>query len=242
MDDDRSAPGAAVPAPRTDTRRTAVAPAVPLARRTSAGSATLVAPPWQRIPEIVERRAPAPAPVVSLVARAVGRRTARWTASRPGPVDDTAAPAAPPAASPPEASPPPSPSARSLAAPVPAEPSPAAPPTAAPPPVTPSPPAPLPAAPPPVEVPAAAVRPGAAEDAPRTAVPVRIPPRVPPRAEPAVYRPTVQRARPPVVQEPSILGLSRLARGRVGSRLFTLFFVAVYALIAVQMVVAILQG
>jgi hypothetical protein len=86
------------------------------------------------------------------------------------------------------------------------------------------------------------VRPGAAEDAPRTAVPVRIPPRVPPRAEPAVYRPAVQRARPPVVQEPSILGLSRLARGRVGSRLFTLFFVAVYALIAVQMVVAILQG
>jgi hypothetical protein len=60
--------------------------------------------------------------------------------------------------------------------------------------------------------------------------------------EPVVYRPAVQRARPPVVQEPSILGLSRLARGRVGSRLFTLFFVAVYALIAVQMVVAILQG
>lgn len=63
-----------------------------------------------------------------------------------------------------------------------------------------------------------------------------------PAAPPVVYRPAVQRARPPVEPEPSILGLSRLARGRVGSRLFTLFFVFVYALIAVQLLVALLHG
>lgn len=50
------------------------------------------------------------------------------------------------------------------------------------------------------------------------------------------------RARPPVAPEPGILGLSRLTRGRVGSRLFTLFFVAVYAVILVQMFITILYG
>ncbi|QJY45872.1 hypothetical protein [Pseudonocardia broussonetiae] len=49
-------------------------------------------------------------------------------------------------------------------------------------------------------------------------------------------------ARPRIVEEPSILGLSRRTRSRIGSRLFTLFFVAVFTLIAVQMVVEILSG
>ena len=57
-----------------------------------------------------------------------------------------------------------------------------------------------------------------------------------------VHRPPVHSARPPVVEEPGILGLSRLTRGRVGSRLFTLFFVAVFTLIAVQMVLELLHG
>ena len=45
--------------------------------------------------------------------------------------------------------------------------------------------------------------------------------------------------RPRIVQEPAILGLSRLTRGRFGSRLFALFFVLVYALIVVQTIYAI---
>lgn len=49
-------------------------------------------------------------------------------------------------------------------------------------------------------------------------------------------------ARPRIVEEPSILGLSRRTRSRIGSRLFTLFFVAVFTLIAVQMMVEILSG
>lgn len=59
---------------------------------------------------------------------------------------------------------------------------------------------------------------------------------------PGVHRPPLLRARPPVVEEPEILGLSRLMRGRVGSRLFTLFFTAVFALIVVQMLVELLRG
>lgn len=54
--------------------------------------------------------------------------------------------------------------------------------------------------------------------------------------------PSPYRARPRVVEEPGILGLSRLARSRLGSRLFTLFFAAVFALILVQMLVVILYG
>ena len=46
--------------------------------------------------------------------------------------------------------------------------------------------------------------------------------------------------RPPVVAEPSILGISRHSRSRLGSRLFTWFFVVVYAVILVQMIVALL--
>jgi hypothetical protein len=46
--------------------------------------------------------------------------------------------------------------------------------------------------------------------------------------------------RPRIVDEPGILGLSRLTRGRFGSRLFTVFFVLVYTVIVIQMVYAIL--
>jgi hypothetical protein len=42
------------------------------------------------------------------------------------------------------------------------------------------------------------------------------------------------------VAEPSILGISRHSRSRLGSRLFTWFFVVVYAVILVQMIVALL--
>lgn len=47
--------------------------------------------------------------------------------------------------------------------------------------------------------------------------------------------------RPRIVDDPAILGLSRHSRGRVGSRLFTLFFVFVFAVIVIQLVVALLQ-
>ncbi len=62
----------------------------------------------------------------------------------------------------------------------------------------------------------------------------------PPVRPPVLHHPA--RARPPVDPEPGILGLSRLTRGRVGSRLFTLFFVTVFGVILVQMLVAILHG
>jgi predicted nucleic acid-binding Zn ribbon protein len=47
-------------------------------------------------------------------------------------------------------------------------------------------------------------------------------------------------ARPRIADEPGILGLSRRSRGRLGSRMFTWFFVLVFALILVQMVMSIL--
>lgn len=46
------------------------------------------------------------------------------------------------------------------------------------------------------------------------------------------------RHRPRVVDDLALLGLSRASRGRVGSRVFTGFFVFVFVLIAVQMIVA----
>lgn len=49
------------------------------------------------------------------------------------------------------------------------------------------------------------------------------------------------RARPRIEPEQGILGLSRLTRSRLGSRLFNLFFVCVFALILVQMVVVLLS-
>jgi hypothetical protein len=67
---------------------------------------------------------------------------------------------------------------------------------------------------------------------PDPAVPHQRVPQLPPGPPP----------RPRIVPEPSILGLSRLARSRFGSRLFTLFFVFVYVLIVVQMVYAILDS
>jgi hypothetical protein len=65
---------------------------------------------------------------------------------------------------------------------------------------------------------------------------------------PAIPRPRSSRwasgppPRPRVVDEPGILGLSRLTRGRFGTRLFNWFFVVVFALILIQMVSAILEN
>jgi hypothetical protein len=64
------------------------------------------------------------------------------------------------------------------------------------------------------------------------AVPRRRDPRRPPGPPP----------RPRIVDEPGILGLSRLTRGRFGSRLFNLFFVLVFAVIVIQMISAILDN
>lgn len=48
-------------------------------------------------------------------------------------------------------------------------------------------------------------------------------------------------ARPRIEDEPSILGLSRHSRSRLGSRVFTMFFVLVFAAIVVQLVVSLLH-
>jgi hypothetical protein len=48
-------------------------------------------------------------------------------------------------------------------------------------------------------------------------------------------------ARPPIGTEPAIIGLSRISRGRLGSRLFALFFVLVFTVIAIQLVLALLK-
>jgi hypothetical protein len=48
-------------------------------------------------------------------------------------------------------------------------------------------------------------------------------------------------ARPPVVEEIAVLGFSRHLRSRIGARLFTWFFVLVFALILVQLVASLLQ-
>lgn len=48
-------------------------------------------------------------------------------------------------------------------------------------------------------------------------------------------------ARPRIVEDPVILGLTRVSRSKLGSRLFTLFFVFVFAVILVQLVVSLLQ-
>ncbi|MHA6620560.1 hypothetical protein [Pseudonocardia sp. DLS-67] len=67
------------------------------------------------------------------------------------------------------------------------------------------------------------------------------------RPEPPIPRPRAP-GRPPdppprprIVDEPGILGLSRLTRGRFGSRLFNLFFLLVFVVILIQMVSAILD-
>ncbi|MFC5995954.1 hypothetical protein ACFQE5_17245 [Pseudonocardia hispaniensis] len=66
-------------------------------------------------------------------------------------------------------------------------------------------------------------------------------PRTAPTAAASAETP-IMTYRPRVEAEPSILGLSRHTRGRVGSRLFNLFFTAVFVVIFVQMVVALLRG
>ena len=60
-----------------------------------------------------------------------------------------------------------------------------------------------------------------------------------PVADAAVARPPF--ARPPPDDEDGILGFSRRARSRMGSRVFTAFFVLVFAVILIQMVLALLQ-
>lgn len=47
--------------------------------------------------------------------------------------------------------------------------------------------------------------------------------------------------RPRVADDEGLLGLSRRSRGRLGSRLFTWFFVFVYGLILVQLIVSLLR-
>jgi hypothetical protein len=84
---------------------------------------------------------------------------------------------------------------------------------------------------------AAAPRPAAGCGPPSTSSPgtrgrtARPGPAVPPRPE----------ARPPVVDELAVLGFSRHLRSRVGTRLFTWFFVLVFALILVQLIASLLD-
>ncbi|MBW0101155.1 hypothetical protein I4I78_01750, partial [Pseudonocardia sp. KRD-291] len=54
---------------------------------------------------------------------------------------------------------------------------------------------------------------------------------------PAASDPRVPR--PPVEPDPSLFGFARRTRSRRGSRLFTLFFVLVFAVIVIQTVVSI---
>jgi hypothetical protein len=58
----------------------------------------------------------------------------------------------------------------------------------------------------------------------------------------ALPRPPSPPPRPRIVDEPGILGLSRLARSRFGTRLFNLFFLLVFVVIVVQMIYAILDN
>jgi hypothetical protein len=61
-------------------------------------------------------------------------------------------------------------------------------------------------------------------------------------AEPAVVElPPQPETRPRIVEDPAILGLTRVSRSRLGSRLFTWFFVFVYAVILIQLIVSLLQ-
>ena len=63
---------------------------------------------------------------------------------------------------------------------------------------------------------------------------------IPPRHTPRW--PSDPPPRPRIADEPGILGLSRLTRGRFGSRLFNLFFLLVFTVILIQMVSAILDN
>jgi hypothetical protein len=60
-------------------------------------------------------------------------------------------------------------------------------------------------------------------------------------ARPGPAVPSRPEARPPVVDELAVLGFSRHLRSRVGTRLFTWFFVLVFALILVQLIASLLD-
>jgi hypothetical protein len=63
-----------------------------------------------------------------------------------------------------------------------------------------------------------------------------------PHPEPAAIElPPQPETRPRIVEDPAILGLTRVSRSRLGSRLFTWFFVFVYAVILIQLIVSLLQ-
>ena len=63
-----------------------------------------------------------------------------------------------------------------------------------------------------------------------------------PPPEPAVLEsPPQPETRPRIVEDPAILGLTRVSRSRLGSRLFTWFFVFVYAVILIQLILSLLQ-
>jgi hypothetical protein len=55
-------------------------------------------------------------------------------------------------------------------------------------------------------------------------------------------RPVDPAPRPPIENEPSILGLTRRSRSRFGSRLFVAFFVLVYTVILIQLIVSLVRG
>jgi hypothetical protein len=63
----------------------------------------------------------------------------------------------------------------------------------------------------------------------------------PPGRPPAESRTDQPEARPPVVDELAVLGFSRHLRSRIGTRLFTWFFVLVFALIIVQLISSLLD-
>ncbi len=63
-----------------------------------------------------------------------------------------------------------------------------------------------------------------------------------PQPEPAATElPPRPEARPRIVEDPVILGLSRVSRSKLGSRLFALFFVFVYVVILVQLIMSLLH-
>jgi hypothetical protein len=64
---------------------------------------------------------------------------------------------------------------------------------------------------------------------------------LPPGRPPGAAGTDQPEARPPVVDELAVLGFSRHLRSRIGTRLFTWFFVLVFALIIVQLVSSLLD-
>lgn len=65
----------------------------------------------------------------------------------------------------------------------------------------------------------------------------------PPTAPAGITDPVVALpARPRIDDDPGLLGISRRSHGRIGARLFNLFFVLVFALILAQLLVTLLDG